>query len=175
MPEILAILDTDVAILMLDTRKKPDADTYNRRERAASAIDDVRGKGARCLITTATLVELSSWRGGPTEAALKLRQFVSGLRTCTLTIGAAETAGRILLDKLKPRPAGKSRHEIKFDALIAGIAHAVDARWLITGNAKDYKSLLDHINSPVQVIDIDAPPTMRRQLTLAEQNLKERS
>jgi len=173
MPEILAILDTDVAILVLDSRKKPDAATHNRIERALAAIDDVREKCARRLITTPTLVELSSFRGGPKAATLKLRQFVSGLRTCSLTVGGAETAGRILLDKLRPRPPGKSRHEIKFDALIAGIAHAVEARWLITGNAKDYRPLLDHISSPVQVIDIDAPPTTRKQLLLADQNLKD--
>ena len=173
MTETLAVLDTDVVILLLDTRRVPDAATYSRRERASLAIEDVRKKGARCIVTTPTIVELISWKGGGSKAAvLKLRQFVAGLRALGLTVDAAEAAGTILRDKLKPRPIGKSRNEIKFDALIAGIAHAAEARWLITGNAKDYTGLLGDLRSPVYVIDIDAPPTLRTQLNLSEQGLK---
>ena len=170
MPESLAILDTDVAILLLDTRKKLDEETYNRRDRVFAYIADVQSKGARFLITTPTVVELAAWPDGSVRAISKMRQFVSGLRVCGLTIGGAQTSGDILLTKLKPRPPGKSRDAIKFDALIAGIAHSREARWLITGNAKDYKPLLATIKSRVEVVDIDAAPA-KGQLTLADQTV----
>ena len=56
----------------------------------------------------------------------------------------------------------------------AHIAHAADARWLVTGNAKDYTPLLVAVQSPVAIVDIDAMPTTRKQLTLADQNLKKK-
>jgi len=101
-------------------------------------------------------------------------RLIDGLRSCGLTIGSAESAGAILLKKLRARPPGMSKTEIKFDALIAGIAHAHEARWLITGNAKDLRPLLAQIDSKVEIVDIDSvpPPELRSQLTLAEQGLK---
>ncbi len=172
MPESIAILYRDVAIMLFYSKRLPDPTIYDRKERAILAIRDQSSKGAKCLITTPTIVELASWRGGPEQALAKLRPFLSGLRVCGLTIGSAQRAGEILIDKLKPRPAGKSRHEIKFDALIAGIAHDVGAQWLITGNAKDYRPLLTQIGSFVQLIDIDSAPTTRRQLSLADQSVR---
>ena len=173
MTESIAVLDTDVAIMILDTRKVLDPPTYSRRERALQAIDDARKRGARCMVTAPTIVELSSYKGGGGKAAvLRLRTFITGLRVMGLTVDAAEAAGAMLMDNLKGRPVGKSRNEIKFDALIASIAHAIEAKWLITGNAKDYVPLFREIRSSVHVVDVDAITTLGKQLSISEVGLK---
>ena len=108
MTEMLAILDTDVAVLILDSRKSPDPKTYARRERALAAVQDLKKRGARCIVTSPTIVELCAWSGGPKEAAAKLRAFIENLRVSSLTMRGAEASGAMLLQKLKPRAPGKS-------------------------------------------------------------------
>lgn len=173
MAETIALIDTDVAILLLVTKPATEAERA-RVGRARQAITDVKARGARCFLATPTLVEMASWPAPSEMVRTQLKQLLAGLRAVALDVDGAEAAGQILRDKLKKRPPGKARDEIKFDALIAGVAHARSARWLVTGNAKDYQPMFAAIDSNVTVVDIDAPPqpALRKQLTLDEQGLK---
>lgn len=91
----------------------------------------------------------ASWlRGGPGTR----QGGAAGVRVEALDLAAAEVAGRIA-DVLVPGKKGLERGAVKYDALIAGLAHHIDARWLVTSNVRDLKTCLDAINSNVKVVN----------------------
>jgi predicted nucleic acid-binding protein len=164
----LAFIDTDVLFLLLDTKKRPATDpTILRRERALATIADLKKQGAVFVLSALVIVELSFALPGTEVIRAKLKTFLSNVRIASFGDKAGDVAGAMLKKKLKPRPTGKGRNEIKFDALIAASAHERGARWFVTGNAKDMRPLFEEISSGVQLVDIDESPTTRVQLLLA--------
>jgi predicted nucleic acid-binding protein len=169
----LAFIDTDVLFLLLDTKKRPATDpTILRRERALATIADLKKQGAVFVLSALVIVELSFALPGTEVIRAKLKTFLSNVRIASFGDKAGDVAGAMLKKKLKPRPTGKGRNEIKFDALIAASAHERGARWFVTGNAKDMRPLFEEISSGVQLVDIDESPTTRVQLLLADQTAK---
>lgn len=53
---------------------------------------------------------------------------------------------------------GEERGAVKYDALIAAVAHDMGARWLVTDNRKDMQRCLDAVKSPVELIVTSAIP-----------------
>ena len=74
-------------------------------------------------------------------------------------------AGAISRMALQSR-AGRERGAVKFDSLIAAIAHRIGARWLLTANGGDMRSALAVIKSPVEVVVADEQPPTGQQVML---------
>lgn len=72
------------------------------------------------------------------------------------------------LDRLAAREPGEERGAVSYDALIAGIAHARGARWLLTANARDFAACLKVLSSNVEVVRTDDMP-VKGQLSLVHQ------
>ena len=47
---------------------------------------------------------------------------------------------------------------LSIDALIVATAHHIRARWLLTGNAADYRRCTEALSSPVEVVAATEPP-----------------
>jgi hypothetical protein len=110
--------------------------------------DVAKGKAIFAIRNCATCHDLGY---GPNLASIGARRTAASLRE-SVTDPAAEVAGRIA-DVLVPGKKGLERGAVKYDALIAGLAHHIDARWLVTSNVRDLKTCLDAINSNVKVVN----------------------
>jgi predicted nucleic acid-binding protein len=82
-----------------------------------------------------------------------------------LTYSAADVAGEMSKKALDERGPNDVRGAVKYDALIAAIAHDIGARWLVTDNRKDMQRCLDAVNSPVELIVTSSVPK-KGQLSL---------
>jgi hypothetical protein len=69
-------------------------------------------------------------------------------------------AGQITAATLKNRARREGERDgVKFDALIFAIAHQMGARWLLTGNRRDYLPYARAVSSRVEIVRAaDAPP-----------------
>jgi hypothetical protein len=59
---------------------------------------------------------------------------------------------------------------VKFDALIFAIAHQMGARWLLTGNRRDYEPYAKAISSPVEIVRATEPPRGQQAMTVVLQS-----
>lgn len=62
---------------------------------------------------------------------------------------------------------GRERGAVKFDALIAAIAHNIGAKYLVTSNVDDLSKCLRAINSTVQILMATAPPETGQQVMVS--------
>jgi hypothetical protein len=58
-------------------------------------------------------------------------------------------------------PAHEPKGAIKFDSLIAGIAHSHRARWLVTDDRRrHYRGFLDAVGSAVEIVTTTVQPAI---------------
>ena len=88
----------------------------------------------------------------------RVGQLKRRIRTETLNVEAADVAGAMRRVTIAQRAQGDKRGAILYDALIAGIAHEMGARWLVTTNPGDMQRCLKVVNSAVEVIDAAGIP-----------------
>ena len=81
---------------------------------------------------------------------------------------AAEYAGQSLRKTLGTRHPDESRNAVKFDALIAGVAHRIGATHLLTDNARDFERHFHEMASGIEVVIVSEPPE-KGQLRLIDQ------
>jgi hypothetical protein len=108
----------------------------------------------RFFIPSPVISELSRDDTGEKVARAAL-EHLGGIRVEGFGLRAARVAGEMLRTALKGRPPEMSRVAMKYDAMIAAVAHAARARFMVKANPKDYEKYLGIINSPVRVLAPD--------------------
>jgi len=159
MPTLKVVVDTSTILLLISSAEEEryDQRTRNRILLAQDNMRELRKNGAVFLVPSPAIVELS--RDGPgEEIARRTMAALGGLRVESLDLRAATYAGEMCRSLMAKKPSGDEKRAIRFDALIAAIAHRVGAKYLATANAKDFRSHLSHIKSTVEVYPIDEQP-----------------
>ena len=154
-----AVVDTSVIILLVAPRSDAETEEIKtKRARAELVLEGLLKQGAKLVVPTPVIAELC--RHGPGSAMHKklVSQLKRRIRTETLSVEAADVAGAMRRVAIAQRAQGDERGAILYDALIAGIAHEMGARWLVTTNPSDMQRCLKVVNSPVEVIDAAGIP-----------------
>jgi predicted nucleic acid-binding protein len=146
----IAVIDTNVIIYILDTTDTPVS--IDRRTRIGLTLEALRKEHARFVVPAPVVAELCRGLRGSEVVRELAKAVLRGARVEALDLAAADVAGRIA-DAFVPGKKGLERGAVKYDALIAGIAHSIDARWLVTSNVRDLKAYLDVIGSTVKVVN----------------------
>jgi len=164
-----AVLDTSVILLVVAPLQDSDpADRRLRRERTVETLREYRAEKVRFVVPAPVVAELAA--GPPSDEVVisKLLARMGGGHVEPLDDLAARDTGLALRKTLRSRPAGERRNGIKFDAMIAGIAHRMGARYLLTANERDFRRYLEELNSRVEVVDVSSPRNTG-QLRLVDQ------
>jgi predicted nucleic acid-binding protein len=163
-----AALDTDVIRISLDNTNA-DPGVELRRSFIELELERLEKQGALWVVPAPVVAELSS--GGPADAILEIAKVLGGVRVQPLDEEAARIAGRITAATLRNRAGGAGeRGAVKFDALIFAIAHQMGARWLLTGNRRDYEPYARAISSPVEIVRATEPPRGQQAMTVVLQS-----
>ncbi|HEY4188583.1 MAG TPA: type II toxin-antitoxin system VapC family toxin [Polyangia bacterium] len=159
----IAVIDTDVIVLLLDNANAPDI--RRRKSYVELAFENLKKQRAHFVVPSPVIAELS--RTGPGSEVIReaVKKALGRVRIEVLDAEAADIAGSISRITLQSR-AGRERGAVKYDSLIAAIAHRIGAKWLVTGNSGDYRKALAVINSPVDVIVATEPPARGQQVIL---------
>jgi len=138
MTQALAVIDTSVIVLLLSTPGPTETEKVRlRRERAEVALAALRSDGARFIVPTPVVAELYRNGKGSEVVRKKLVKHLKRTKLEALTYSAADVAGEMSKKALEERGPDNERGAVKYDALIAAIAHDIGARWLVTDNRKD--------------------------------------
>lgn len=163
-----AVLDTSVLILLcteqLDDSAK-EVEAQRRREAARDWVDHLAPR-VRFAVPTPAIAELSR----PKTAAAFLEELsraVGRFRVLPLTRAAAEIAAKMAAERMAARPPNAERGAVKFDTLIAAIAHEVAAKYVVTDDRRDYGSPLRVVSSPVEIV-VASQPRPGQQMNLIE-------
>jgi predicted nucleic acid-binding protein len=160
----VAVVDTSVILLLLD--EGTDAAVQRRRGFAELTIENLEDQNARFTVPAPVVAELC--RRGPGSEVLRevVGDLIRDLRIEVLDEDAAVVAGDMSRAALQARGEGDERGAIKFDALIAGVAHKINAKWLVTANARDFNKYLKVVNSTVAVVRADEQVLASQQVMI---------
>jgi hypothetical protein len=122
----------------------------------------MKERGYTFWIPTPVLAELSTAGASLAELAKAISPKLNGLRTVEFGVAAAESCGQMVAARLAASKTGGTRYEstraaMKFDAMIAAIAHTLQAKYLLTANPRDFASLFKAVNSTTQDHRADVP------------------
>lgn len=153
----IAVLDTDVLVLLIGDEK-----SRQRTETAQARVKIMRERGFTLWVPAPAMAELSSRGATGTAIATALTPRLGGLRVAEFGVAAAQVCGQMVAAALGSAVASGSRYDstraaMKFDAMIAAIAHSMGARYLLTANARDIAKYLNAVKSPTQVHRADVP------------------
>ena len=172
MKQPICVVDTSIIILVVVPPGPNEAkSTTNLRDLTEVAVEQVVKQGAKLVVPTPVIAELG--RDGPGSIVYKefVRAIRGHIRTAPLTVNAADVAGTMRTAALRQRGTGHERGAVLYDALIAAIAHDLDAQWLITANPGDMRKCLDAVTSSVEIMDTTSVPS-KGQLHLAHQKVR---
>jgi len=160
MAQPLAVVDTCVIVLLLTKSSPNEAESVRtRRELAEVAINDLRKDGARFVVPTPVIAELcSTGSSGADVVRKRVTKHLRRVKTLPLDVASADVAGQMMKNALASRAPGEARGAVRYDALIAAIAHSNGARWLVTDNRKDMAKCLGAVNSTVELVVTSALP-----------------
>ena len=162
-----AIVDTSVIILLVAPRSDTETeDTKLKRARTELAMESLAKQGAKFVIPTPVIAELCKFGPGTAMYDKLASHLKRRVRTETLSVSAADVAGAMRKVALDQKPPDAIRGAVVYDALIAGIAHDMGARWLVTINPTDMQRCLRVVNSTVEVVDPGGLPGVGQQLAL---------
>lgn len=161
----VAVLDTDVISIALDNTNAPVVE--QRRTFIMLAAERLEKMGAVYVVPSPVVAELHS--GGPVDALIEIATVLGGITVHPLDEESARIAGQIATVRLKNR-APKERGAVKFDTLIFAIAHHIGARWLLTGNRRDYEPCKKAIVSPVEIVIATEPPPGQQSMLVVTQS-----
>jgi predicted nucleic acid-binding protein len=165
----ICVVDTNIVILTAVPPGPHEAESTRKlRDLTEIAVEQMMKAGAKLVIPTPVIAELG--RDGPGSVVYKefAQAIRSRIRTAPLTVSAADVAGTMRAAALRQRTSGHERGAVLYDALIAAIAHDLNARWLITANPGDMRRCLETVGSTVEIIDTTVIPA-KGQLHLAHQ------
>jgi predicted nucleic acid-binding protein len=152
MAQPLAVVDTDLLVLLLtDTASLP-VETRLRQERAELSVRDLDEQGARWVVPAPSVAELQGLAPDTPSFRRVLARLFRRVRVEAVTVEVAAVAGVMCREVLKRRGPGETRGAVQFDALVAATAHVLGARWLVTDNARDLRRHLRVVQSPVELL-----------------------
>ena len=165
----IAVLDTDVIVLLVGDEK-----SKARTEIVRGRILAMKEKGYSFWVPVPVLAELST--AGASLAALTkaLSLKLDGLRTVELGVAAVESLGQMVAARIAAAKSGGKPYEgtraaMKFDAMIAAIAHTLQAKYLLTANTRDFTIFFKAVKSKTEIHRADVPnPAFAYQLLLPE-------
>jgi predicted nucleic acid-binding protein len=160
----IAVVDTDVILLLLDTEDEKDVRV--RKSYAELTIENLERQKARFVVPAPVIAELCGNGPGSDVVREVAEKVFKNLRIEVLDEDAAVIAGEMSRTRLKQRQ-GRERGAVKVDCQIAGIAHRIGAKWLVTGNGEDYRKCFAVLNSPVEVIDATQQPAFGQQVMVS--------
>jgi len=146
----IAVIDSNVIIDIIDTTNTPASN--DRRTRIRLTIEALQTERARFVVPAPVVAELCRGVRGSEVVRDLTRAVFRGARVQPLDTAAADVAGRIASITV-PGTSQLERGAVKFDTLVAGIAHHIDAKWLVTSNVRHIRSALNAIGSPVEIVD----------------------
>jgi len=168
----IAVLDASVILLIIAPVKDSDPeDRRLRRERTLESLREYRKDKVHFVVPAPTIVEIAAGPSKNIDAMNKLLARLGGSHVEPLEDLSARAAGASLRKTLHARSEDERRDGVKFDALIAGIAHAMGARYVLTANARDFQKHLRELKSKVEVVQVDAAKTTG-QLRIIDQTPK---
>lgn len=161
----IAVVDSNVLIWLLDTTSSADA----RRKRAyvELTMEHFNRLSVRWVVPAPVIAELYRDEPGLTRLRDIARRYLKAVRVEALDLRAADIAGQISDRRLRSR-RGRERGAVKYDALIAGTAHHIGARWLLTADVDDMRSHLGAIGSSVEVVNATEPTAAGGQQLLVD-------
>jgi predicted nucleic acid-binding protein len=160
----IAAIDSDVLIWLLDNTNKPEA--KKRKAYIELTIERLTQQNTRWVIPAPVVAELCRDGLGSEQLREVAKIALRRLRVEVLDKDAADVAGQIAIMALRARRPGQERGAVKYDALIAAIAHKIGARWLLTANERDMRAHLQAIKSPVEVVIATQPPSTGQTVML---------
>lgn len=146
----IAVIDTNVIIDLLDTTNTPTS--VDRRTRIEVTLAELRKERARFVVPSPVVAELCRGIRGSEVVRELAGAVLRGVRVEPLDMAAADVAGRIA-DATVPGKNKLERGAVKYDALIAGLADHIGARWLVTADVGNMKTCLNAIGSRVEIVD----------------------
>lgn len=162
----IAVVDTGVLIILLATHASNAM--LARRRLIELTLERLAKQGARFVVPTPVVAELCAEGPGSKVVRRAAKSALSPLRVEGLDEDAADVAGAIARMRLLARQNATSsapgsasermRGAVKYDALIAGIAHHIGATWLVTTDPDDMRAALQVVTSSVHVVTADAQP-----------------
>lgn len=155
MPAV-AVLDTNVVVLLV-SEPDPNPQIAQKQQAARFCIEELTKEGCVFVLPAPVIAELGRGSSTPRDAIRAVRKHIGKMRIFSLTKDSAEIANDMVRPLLSSRAPGDARGAVKFDTLIAAIAHEMKAKYLVTDNVRDYRKPLAVVNSTVEVIDITAP------------------
>ncbi|HWO24935.1 MAG TPA: type II toxin-antitoxin system VapC family toxin [Kofleriaceae bacterium] len=168
MAKASAVLDTDVIRIALDNTDT-DPSVALRRSYVELTFERLEKLGVIWVVPSPVVAELGS--GGPADALDAIAKVLGGIRVQSLDEEAARAAGQITAATLKNRVRREGERDgVKFDALVFATAHQMGARWLLTGNRRDYEPYVKAISSRVEVVIATNPPPGQQAISVIMQS-----
>ena len=148
----LAIIDTCVLYLLIADPDDPKEGIRTRR--AEATLAHLQSEKVQFVLPAPTMAEID-----PKIAMVIMEEF-GGAHVEPFDLPAAEATRLMILAALPVKPGGPPKSQVKFDAMIAGIAEKMGARYIVTANGRDFRKYLKATSSKVRVVDTDedSPP-----------------
>lgn len=156
MPEIV-VLDTDVLLFLVGDEK-----SQERTDSVRARISEMKKRKFHFWIPAPVLAELGSRSGNPQPLVAALEKRLGVVRIATFGLPAASACSKMLQAAHKRAAEGGHRYAstraaMKFDVLIAAVAHTINARMLATANPGDFMDHFEIVSSKTQVHRADVP------------------
>ena len=153
----IGVVDSSVIILLGVPKTGKESADYDRRlQRASEQMQELWEEGIRFVIPAPVITELS--RDGPGLHLLqRVLATMSGWRIHAFDLECAKVAAQMLYPALQARPIGESRVAMKYDAMIAAVAHQLEAKYMLTDNPRDFATYLRLVSSNTELVTVSAP------------------
>ena len=175
-PGPLAVVDTSVPIYLL-AEEEPGPDVPLEAAKAAefvrANVSRLAGEGVRFVVPAPVLAELYSHpETGGDEIADGLFDARIGLQVFAYDHDDARATGEMLKKLYPTKSPGERKTIMKYDAQIAGMAHARLAKYLLTTNQRDFERYLHVIGSSVEVCYADGQPEKGQTMVVTGRHIK---
>lgn len=168
-----AVIDANVVIYLLaDEPEGTDPSTVLQRERQENTRLSLEWSARdHDIIVPAPVFSELAYASHSSDAILAA--FMAGCgASVTLEAfdyEAARVAGEILRQMHPKRKPGDPKHAMKFDVMVAAVAHAIGAKYLLTGDVRRnrFRQYLEIVDSGTElIIAPELPPGYQKSLGL---------
>ena len=163
----IAVIDTVVLVLLtIKSQAATDHDGH-RRTLVLANMRRLQGEGYKFVVPSPVLAELY---GGGRDRELVHRMIASIAKTRVVPFDerAAEATGQAMPEALATRANSERRSSVKYDLLIAGIAHSIGAQLLVTDDRRGFKKYFRAMDSDVDVFIATQTPPGKLPLIIPE-------
>ncbi len=150
----------DASVLVHFAEPEPDRDEKEKHRKwlnVRECVNRLVSEGVGFVVPAPVMVELEVGGHDSHQLSLALAAKRDALLIEAFDYTAAPTAGLMLRKAhkamVRENPGVGRRGIVKFDALIAAMAHVLGAKYLVTADARDFERLLSEVESTVKVVD----------------------